>query len=121
HARAPLSGGGVWREGAAPFVDGERLGQRRKSALRASGPLAHFAAGADQRARRGIAQRQPLGIDQSFGVEQIAAKADRELLGRRAIPSARALYRARDPEIGATVGHLRYLRQNLAGMGERVI
>ena len=97
------------------------MAQIREGALRAGGAVADFAARTDRHDRLGAGEIDADGVDQLRGVGHIAAEPDRKALVRAEIA---ARLRGGGPgnlEIGAFVGHLSDLRQELAGAGKGVM
>src|SRR5690606_19338679 len=109
------------RDRRTVLVDVDLLAQGREGSLRAVHPLAHAATRADRCAGIGLVEVETVGVDEAMRVPQFAAEADRERLRRLAVTRGATLDRARDPQIATTVGHLRDLRHDLAGIGEGLV
>ena len=110
--------GAVGRKPAAVFVCLQRAAYEGEGALRALGAFAHLAAHADGGGCAGVVQVQPLGIDQLGRVPDVAAQADGKLFAR--LPPAGAAMRdgARNPQVGAPVGHDGHLPQDAVWLAE---
>src|SRR6516225_9153373 len=89
------------------LVDAQPLAERRERALRAALAVADLAAGADGRGGVRVGQRESLRVDQARRVAHVAAEPDREAALGRAVAAGGAHDGARDPQVGAAVGHAR--------------
>src|SRR5690606_17865712 len=108
-------------ESAAVLVHMQRASHRRKRALRAVRPLANPAARADRRRRHGIGEIEPVRIDQTSRMLEIAAERDGESFAWRVIAALAVRDSARDPEISALVGHAGELGKDTVWLREGFI
>ena len=83
---------------AAVLADRDRPAELGEGALRAGRPVADFAPRADRHDGGGVVRRMPCGVDQPFGVGDVAAEPDGEvpLRGKVAPPLPAWSGRSRD-------------------------
>jgi hypothetical protein len=81
---------GVWRKGAAVFVDVELDVDGWECALGAIGAFAGLAAHADWGGERPVIQVKPVGVHESMSVAQLTTETYRKCLRGQAVPGALA-------------------------------
>src|SRR5579872_1359553 len=88
--RKQLHVGRIRGKGAAILVDIQRLADRRKRTLRAGSAFADFAACANRRCRRRIAEIKSVRVDKPRRMANVTAKRNREGLPGCAIATLSA-------------------------------
>ena len=83
--------------------------------------FAHTTSRTNRRDSRLRADFESVRVDDSSSVSQLAAESERERLARLAVSHGPPLHRAGDPEIVTAVGHFGDLRDDLSGVGERLV